>query len=274
MLSQVVSSLLLLAVCASCSSSQGSQLPLLQGLLDELAKEFPDEAADTLKKVLGQALDVAAAQEVVPKQDLTCERNYRTLCPQRWVDAGDGETCLAPIDYAGPCSKFIKYGNMTPAAKSQRALECGTEFTCIGEAPQDAAKTCPMSWNEDLDHSCVAPADYMGPCVGRKSFAGFSTEEKASWGRSCGVSWPARKTLEELRSKRAEARQSCLKDYSFPCPEGWMSDGHHCSSPSAYEGQCGTAVRTTLSLAQKKALEKVCTAPWPCKQKYVASGLR
>jgi len=271
MLSKLVFSLLLaVCLCTSCSG-HGSSLPLLQGLLEELAKEFPDEAPETLEKVLEQALDAAASQELVPKQELTCERNYGILCPQGWTDVGNGETCLAPIEYAGPCSKSIQYGKMIPAEKSQRALECGAEFPCIGEAPQDYAKTCPMLWSEDLDHSCVAPTNYMGPCVGRKSFAGFSAEEKKSWGWSCGVSWPAREPLEdvaEMHSERAEARNSsCLGDYSSPCPQGWTSDRHYCSSPLTYEGRCGKTVRTTLSLAEKQAFEKVCTAPWPCQQK-------
>merc|ERR1712183_261928 len=113
------------------------------------------------------------------------------------------------------------YGKMTPAGKSQRALECGTEFPCDGGLPQEYAKACPSLWREDLDHSCVAPGEYTGPCVGRKSFVGFTTREKKEWGRICGVAWPDRKPLQNDREvQRVVDWQSCPVDYSAPCPQG------------------------------------------------------
>lgn len=240
------------------------RFPLLHGLSQDLTQEFPEEAIDTIDQALTQALQSAAAQESVSMQDMVCIRDYSTACPQEWSDFGDGETCLAPANYQGPCPATHTFGK-APAEKGQRALACESEFPCVGGSPQDYSMPCPSSWIEDLDHSCVAPGDYAGHCSGHKSFIGYTSSEKKEWGRRCGVTWPSRATFEESRkAARKSDETSCRIDYSFPCPRGWQLHGPSCTA-SSHEGRCGFEVRATLSTPQKMAFADACAVAWPCK---------
>jgi len=191
-----------------------------------------------------------------------------------WSESGDGETCSARANNQGACAKTMNFGNLSPLEKSKRASECGTEFACTGEAPQEFSAACPALWNEDVDHSCLAPVDYVGPCVGRKSFVGLTVGQKSVWGRSCMVKWPARLALIDVRKleRAGSSSASCQIDYSSHCPDGWtVIDGHDCMAPSGYEGSCGLAVHKSLTYRQKKAFEDACNAPWPCTRKSKTS---
>merc|ERR1712061_950403 len=141
---------------------------------------------------MGKALQTSAAREGIVAEDLMCTRDYSVACPLGWSDLGDGSQCLAPANYAGACSKTTSFGKM-PSEKSGKAAECATLFPCLG-LPQDYTKACPATWTQDF-HGCVAPADYEGPCLRRKSFAGYSVIEKMNWGQRCGVFWPNRQSI-------------------------------------------------------------------------------
>jgi len=250
--------------------SIGAQVPILDGLAEELGQDFPEESRGAVQNALAQALDAAVEKEGLDLQDVVCVRDYSSQCPTGWVAANDGVTCLAPMSYQGPCERKMSFGRLAPFQKSQRAHECGTEFPCSDSLPQDFSGSCPEHWEEDLDHACIAPGDYDGPCIGRKSFTGFVAEEKAAWGRSCRVSWPAAKPLHDLSEQiKSEVRPAaCRKEYSRLCPAGWITKGFTCWAPSSYEGYCGPSIRTSLTYQQKKAFEEACVAPWPCAEMY------
>jgi len=238
--------------------SDFEDIPLLHGLSHELAQEFPQEAEETIGQALLDALQSAAEQESVSQGDLVCIRDYASACPKEWSDAGDGETCLAPLGYEGSCPKTFAFGK-SPSEKGQNAIACETEFPCAGVLPQDYSKACPASWVKDLDSACVAPESYSGTCVARKSFVGFTASEKKAWGEKCGVSWPARATLAD---RRKDASNACSADYTKACPQGWLLSGSSCIATSAYEGECGMHMRATLSPSQKKAIEDACSVSW------------
>jgi len=259
----------LFLLCCSCGTGHGlgSQVPLLVGLAQEIMQDFPDAAAETVEQALVQALSSAAAREEVQTSELMCLRDYTNPCPIGWMDRGDGATCSAPPNYQGICSKVMKFGGLTPVAKRRLASECGAEFGCSGQQPQDFATLCPALWKKDVDHSCIAPGDYDGPCIGRKDFVGMTSEEKAAWGRRCGVAWPPRKTIGDLQHESASFRSTlgaCQIDYSGVCPEGWSLDGHKCVAPFSYDGLCGPSMRMSFTFEQKKAFQSSCDAPWPC----------
>lgn len=242
-----------------------SQVSLLDGLAAELMQGFPEASAEKVDRVLAQALEAASTREQLA-QDWYCLRDYSKLCPEGWSEMEDGQTCLAPASYQGTCSTRTSFHNLDPAGKSGRAFECGTEYACIGRSPENLSMPCPADWLVDVDRSCIAPGSYTGPCIGRKSFVGLTAEEKAWWGRKCGVTWPARKTLQDLQDlERAEDHSSlpCRRDYTNLCPVGWLVDKDSCLAPSHYEGLCGPRGHPS-STEQKKAIEVACAVEWPC----------
>jgi len=244
----------------------GSHAPLMEGLAQELVQDFPGESAEVVDRLLTQALEVAAAREELT-QDWACLRDYSKLCPQGWSEMQDGHTCLAPAGYQGVCAKMTTFSNLDPTGKSGRASECGTVYPCIGRAPENFSMPCPVDWEVDVDAKCIAPGSYAGPCIGRKSFVGLTPEEKASWGRKCGVAWPARKPLKDLQGLEKVGVHSsgpCLKDYTNQCPVGWLAKGYSCLAPSQYTGLCGPRAHASLTQHQKKVVEVACAVEWPC----------
>jgi len=253
-----------LLACVVCI--YGSQASLLDGLAEELLQEFPGESAEMVEHVLAQALEAASKREQLADES-SCLRDYSKLCPQGWIEMEDGQTCSAPPSYQGACSEKKAFGNLDPAGKRGHAYECGAEYACIGKTPEDFYMPCPVGWSVDLDKHCIAPGSYMGPCVGRQSFAGLTVEDKISWGRICGVEWPTRSSWKDRQASEGIANDSstqCRKDYTRPCPIGWVLNGNHCLSPSGYEDLCGPSWRASLTRQQKKAIEKACAVAWPC----------
>ena len=114
--------------------------------------------------------------------------------------------CSAPVSECeiGWSSAAVLSGGLSPLAKSAQAANCQAAFPCLGPfhtagcpfhedcsasllshagaTPQNFSELCPEGWTLDLDLSCLAPAGYEGPCVGRKSFSTFSNIERESWG--------------------------------------------------------------------------------------------
>lgn len=66
-------------------------------------------------------------------------------------------------------------------------------FACrilvVGACTSDLSKPCPLGWRSDVNHDCLAPVGYSGPCVGRKNFHGMKHSERELWARTCDVKW-------------------------------------------------------------------------------------
>merc|ERR1712012_667416 len=158
---------------------------------------------------------------------------------------------------------------LSPKEKSAQALRCGAKFPCSGSYVQDFRILCPEEWSEDLDHACVAPGSYRGPCVGRKSFVEFASKEKVSWGEQCGVKWPLRlpgkdTSLEAEKRSVVQGGSPCLVDFSSPCPDYWATNLNVCIAPPNYQGPCSLRVDSSKwSFDEKMAFSGRCLAPWP-----------
>jgi len=248
-----------------CCIAETVYADMLEGLPEDLSKEFPDVADETIGQALLNAVFVAAANENVPMHDISCIRDYSVACPQGWMDVGDGVTCWAPSDYKGACASSLGFGAMSPLEKSLSADTCGTKFPCVGSLPLDLSQNCPESWVEDVDHTCIAPVSYSGPCVGRKSFVDFTAKEKAVWGEQCGVVWPTHQEFRRTREDSLIASENCDIQYNAPCPDQWALVGGLCTAPHDYLGSCAlTMASAGYSESQKRALADVCMVSWPC----------
>merc|ERR1740123_2436862 len=148
----------------------------------------------------------------------------------------------------------MQFSNLDPRGKSRLASECGASYACIGRTPENFTALCPIDWLVDVDNTCIAPGNYGGPCLGRKSFVGLTVQERALWGQYCEVKWPARDALEDLLGGGSDDGSSlpCQKDYTNPCPVGWLNSGHDCVAPMRYDGACGPIVRNSLTYRQKQ----------------------
>ena len=62
--------------------SQGlAHAPIMNGLMQQLQKAFPDEPVLLLEDAIASGLVRALADENLGVQEITCTRNYATLCP-------------------------------------------------------------------------------------------------------------------------------------------------------------------------------------------------
>lgn len=58
-----------------------------------------------------------------------------------------------------------------------------------GFCSQDYSNTCPLGWMQDINQDCLAPVEYSGKCVVRKSFADMGASDKSTWAKLCDVTW-------------------------------------------------------------------------------------
>ena len=238
-------------------------------LVDRLAVHFPTASRSSLQSAAADGLAEALSVENVPLSEADCARDYSLPCPEAWVDGGDGQTCLAPLGYVGACAGTLRFDEAsTPETKRRQAFACDAQFPCKGACTPDFGAMCPSGWLSEGD-GCVAPAGYTGSCVGRKSFNGFSSAEKALWADRCGVSWPCRSA--QGRSSRmgggASLRRAraCTEDLSVECPQGWHKLGANCVAPLAYAGPCpSVASFSNLTSMQKQLYSDICQSQWPC----------
>jgi len=252
--------------CASKAEDLTSR-PVLRDLAEELGSEFPEESPSAIGGALSEALRAAISQENLLADDFDCNRDYSQACPQGWVDEGDGGTCSAPLGYEGACSDPISFGHLTPTEKGRLATQCGGAFPCVGARVPDYSGACPNAWKQGATHACVAPEEYGGPCVGSKSFVGFSSSEKAAWAAQCHVSWPSRISGGGLvGTSQSVQRTDCVVDYSSECPLGWNHDGQACKANTEYAGDCVLSINSAqYSAQQKEAFALACHVSWPCK---------
>ena len=161
-------------------------------LVGLLGARFPAVPRANLRSAVADGLLEARSVEGLSDSETECVRDYSLPCTEAWADGGDGKNCLAPLGYRGPCSGGIEFEeDATPEVKRRQAAACEAQFPCKGVCTQDYRAACPSGWRSE-GIECVAPAGYTDSCVTRKSFNGFSWQEKRVWADQCHVSWPCR----------------------------------------------------------------------------------
>ncbi|CRH02774.1 CPW-WPC family protein, putative [Plasmodium relictum] len=227
----------------------------LSSFSEELIKSF----SFTLKNVPLVLLKEKVKNQVIkasnnlnlpnPDEEL-CEINYSELCPENWINFGDGMNCLSPINYKGPCEKKVSFKNATAISKYKFSIECHVSWPCTGTCIEDFSKECPYEWilNKDI---CEAPKSYKGKCVKKKKFSNFSEAEKKIWSDECNINWPC---------------YDKNYDFNILCPINWKMNPDHksCLAPVSYIGPCVNILYLfDLNEKEKLSLGRKCNIEWP-----------
>jgi len=123
---------LLAGLCTASPFEALSKVPVVNSLAEQLQNVFPDSPKLAIDKAVASGLVRALGDEGLDLQDVTCNRDFSRLCPEGWADAGDGNSCLAPHDYQGPCAPKLEMGGLTGQQKRQQAARCGAIYSCVG----------------------------------------------------------------------------------------------------------------------------------------------
>lgn len=276
--------LCLLSLClwgsvASKSGASLSEVPIVSGLAQQLQGIFPEEPTLAVQTAVADGLLRAIGDEGIDLQEVSCNRDYSHLCPQGWADAGDGSSCMAPANYQGECGRKLEMGGLTPLQKRGQAARCGALYSCLGACTSDLSKPCPLGWRSDVNHDCLAPVGYSGPCVGRKNFHGMKHSERELWARTCDVKWPCREAfgeasaIEKTKLQGASAAD-CASDYSQACPNQFVLKGSRCEAPVGFSGRCGFSLSSEYGTTEKASYAEACLTPWPCSGEVGASLLK
>jgi len=257
----------LVGACTATPFEALSNTFLVSGLTTRLQGAFPGEPELAVRKAVADGLVRALGDEGLNLQDVVCNRDYSTLCPEGWGDSGDGSTCIAPANYQGPCGPKLELGGLAAEQKRLEAARCDASYSCLGACTADLSAACPLGWHEDVNSDCLAPVGYSGQCVMRKSFRGMKMSERHLWCKSCDVNWPCRKTVEEAApSEKVGAagaiHSDCIPDYSNACPERFTEEGHSCIAPVGFSGRCGFSLSSKYSPEEKAAYAMACATPW------------
>ncbi|SBT49625.1 CPW-WPC family protein [Plasmodium ovale wallikeri] len=206
------------------------------------------------ERVKFQMVKASESLDLPNPEEEMCEINYSEMCPEGWVNLGDGVHCISPVHYNGPCEKKVSFKNATPRSKYNFSTRCNVSWPCMGNCIEDFSKECPQNWTLRKG-TCYAPKRYKGICVRKKNFTHFSEAEKKIWGNICGVNWP------------------CYdKDYNFSllCPLKWkvQPDGKTCVAPDLYTGPCNHILYLFhIKDEEKLFLKKICNIEWPIRKK-------
>ena len=247
---------LLQILCCECASFEASSSA---PLAITIAEQFPKAS----QVIVGDALRAALVAEDIPLAEASCVRDYSVPCPVDWVDVGDGGTCLAPNAYVGPCGDSIDYRGLSVHEKMLTAFRCGAAFPCVDSCTPDYSAVCPVGWSESVS-GCEAPADYTGPCVGKRSLALVNALGKAMFANMCAVQWPCRQPRARVSMEVADAQ--CSEDFASACPAGWSSRGAICIAPHDYRGPCPVAGKFgDYADGEKRAVAEACGLSWPCR---------
>jgi len=120
---------LFLGFCTASPFEALSKVPVVSGLAAQLQNVFPDSPRLAIDKAVASGLLRALGDEGVDLQEVTCNRDYSRLCPEGWAEAGDGNACLAPLDYQGPCAPMLQMGGLTGQQKRLQAGRCGASYS-------------------------------------------------------------------------------------------------------------------------------------------------
>lgn len=185
-----------------------------------------------------------------------CEHDWEAPCPDGWEAIGDA--CAARGAYHGACGRLQNgLGTSSVKDKLDFANVCRAPWPCAGgcRVGRDYS-VCPTGWFDVgggfCERSHALSTD--GRCGSIYNFDELSISVKQSMGATCGLAWPC---LAE-----------CVKDYSAPCPDGWVEaalGSNYCQAPADYMGDCGYSVNTTeMTAAQKHDFAIRCEVAFPC----------
>jgi len=119
-----------------------------------------------------------------------CTPNLDAACPSLWLQISEG-VCEAPLNYVGDCDHRVTTSSMTDKDKLSFSGRCGARWPCKANqagCERDHTAECPLGWQR-RGADCIAPAEYTR-CSRVQNFGHMSPQEKQSWSRKCGVSWP------------------------------------------------------------------------------------
>ena len=226
---------LLQILCCECASFEASSSA---PLAITIAEQFPQAS----QVIVGDALRAALVAEDIPLAEASCVRDYSVPCPVDWVDVGDGGTCLAPNAYVGPCGDSIDYRGLSVHEKMLTAFRCGAAFPCVDSCTPDYSAVCPVGWSESVS-GCEAPADYTGPCVGKKSLALVNALGKSMFANMCAVQWPCWQP--RARVSMGVADKQCSEDFCFSVSYRlvFARDDLHRASGLSRPMRCGCQLR-------------------------------
>ncbi|WBY61143.1 upregulated in late gametocytes ULG8 [Plasmodium yoelii yoelii] len=225
----------------------------IDSLINSISKILKKVPLGVLKKKIIAELGKVAKDLKLPNPDEEiCDINYSELCPEGWVNFGDGKNCLSPSNYVGPCKKKVSFKNKTAINKYEFSVKCNVSWPCIGKCVEDFTKNCPENWILKKKNICYAPKSYKDICVKEKNFTNFSKSEKKIWGDICNVNWPCYQ-----------------KNYNILCPLGWKKspDNKSCIGPESYTGPCKNILYlNNLNKNEKILLKNICNIEWPIYQ--------
>jgi len=193
----------------SCLQRQGSlQMSLiLDGLSEELIKDYPTQPTAAVNKALADALVLSTQNEDIPSTELsplgTSTPDYDLPCPEGWT-LDLVHDCFAPSSYTGPCVRRKAFNKYNVVEKAEWAKVCAVTWPPaanngrVGSSPKDMSsdtacapdytKDCPHGWASTAGY-CQAPAIYKGSCGYFLRTATFSVGQKRAIAEACKAPW-------------------------------------------------------------------------------------
>lgn len=224
--------------------------------IDLLNQEIPK----SIEEMLNEDLEEQRWLVQKPVEDKICLRDYTKQCPSTW-EAISEKQCRSPKNYKGPCAHIMAFEPMTAKEKSQLAIECRVNWSCLNETcgnnERDYSQDCPLGWK--YTGKCEAPEHYTGGCDRVMDFGAFTQNEKEEFSSSCKAVWPCKD-------------ESCERDYSITCPKGWGYNVSKdvCIATKEYEELCSPeeiASISHMSYYQRMEFSTHYGISWPCKRK-------
>ena len=118
---------------------------------------------------------------------------------------------------------------------------------------RDYSQLCPEGFANVGGALCAPLGSYDGPCVGEaRSLSGLPVAAKERWSAQCAAAWPCK---------------DCMRDFSAPCPQGWVVDAGAatCSPAAGYAGPCSGPISFAGYNAEMlRHFSSSCGAFWAC----------
>lgn len=189
-----------------------------------------------------------AATKIVDDKDI-CTRNWKTPCPNGWLQVGSAH-CAAPASYTGGCPRMQSFTGRSLAARLKFASDCDAQWPCATDCASGLDfDSCPKGWADSGSGYCSSLG--ASHCLPSYQFSAMSILQKEELASVCGFEWPC--------------RAACNENYDAPCPEGWTSIGDECMGPRTYAGECDFSLSTKgMTSAQKQTLAESCGVRFPC----------
>lgn len=222
-----------------------------KGLVDALGSDEEVLVNPRVSEVVARANSLASHERI--DRDGFCVRDWSQPCPAGWLRLGRFE-CKAPTSYGGACRQMQSFAHASALDKYRFAVACGAAWPCEGDCAEGRDyDRCPTGWTSSGNGFCQTGAAPDAGCMSIYKFDEMIVSDKEELGRACGLEWAC--------------RQTCVQDFSNPCPEGWtvQSGTGVCAAPATYVGSCSYEVNTTgMDEAQKRALAEKCSVEFSC----------